>query len=60
MLKLFVTMQTLLASEEGQNLVEYGLVVALVAFGSVVALKSMGSGLGDMFNAMNKVLSNAV
>lgn len=60
MLNMFVTMQNLLASEEGQDLVEYGLVVAVVAFGCVVALKTMGSGIGDMFNDMNAVLSNAL
>ncbi|HEU5350763.1 MAG TPA: Flp family type IVb pilin [Terracidiphilus sp.] len=60
MLKMFVKMQTLLASEEGQDLVEYGLVVALVAFGAVVALQSIGSQLGDLFNDINKTLNNAI
>jgi pilus assembly protein Flp/PilA len=60
MLKMFVKMQTLLASEEGQDLVEYGLVVALVAFGAVLALKSLGSGLGDLFNDINSTLANSI
>jgi pilus assembly protein Flp/PilA len=60
MLKMFVKMQTLLASEEGQDLVEYGLVVALVAFGSVVALQSIGKELGDLFSDINATLGNSI
>jgi pilus assembly protein Flp/PilA len=60
MLKMFVKMQTLLASEEGQDLVEYGLVVALVAFGAVAALKSIGTNLGSLFNDINATLVNSL
>ncbi|MGB6975589.1 MAG: Flp family type IVb pilin [Terracidiphilus sp.] len=60
MLKIYVKMQTLLASEEGQDLVEYGLVVALVAFGAVAALTSLGSGLGDLFSDINQTLANSI
>ncbi|MGH9519009.1 MAG: Flp family type IVb pilin [Terriglobales bacterium] len=60
MLKMFVKMQNLLSSEEGQDLVEYGLVVALVAFGAVVALQSLGSQLGDLFNDINATLANSI
>ncbi|HEU5458502.1 MAG TPA: Flp family type IVb pilin [Terracidiphilus sp.] len=59
-LRLFVTIQTLLASEEGQDLVEYGLVVALVAFGAVVALQSIGTQLGTLFSDINATLANAI
>ncbi|HUX43804.1 MAG TPA: hypothetical protein VMV57_03540 [Terracidiphilus sp.] len=59
MLKMFVKMQTLLANEEGQDLVEYGLVVALVAFGAVAALKSIGSELGVLFSSINSILTSA-
>lgn len=59
-LKLFVKMQTLLASEEGQDLVEYGLVVALVAFGAVVALQSIGTQLGTLFSDINATLANSI
>ncbi|HEU5458758.1 MAG TPA: Flp family type IVb pilin [Terracidiphilus sp.] len=60
MLKLLVNIQTLVASEEGQDLVEYGLVVALVAFGAVVALKSIGTQLGTLFSDINLTLANSI
>lgn len=60
MLKLLVNIQTLAASEEGQDLVEYGLVVALVAFGAVVALKSIGTQLGTLFSDINATLNNSI
>ena len=36
LLKKYVELQNLLAHEEGQDLVEYALVVALLAFGALV------------------------
>jgi pilus assembly protein Flp/PilA len=49
MLKLLGKLQTLMQREEGQDLVEYALVVALVAFGATLALKNLGTGLNHAF-----------
>jgi pilus assembly protein Flp/PilA len=35
--------------EEGQGMVEYGLILALVAVAVVLALTSLGEGLGTLF-----------
>ena len=60
MLKLFVKVQTLMVREEGQDLVEYALVVALVAFGATAALKTLGSGLNSAFSTISTTLASSL
>jgi pilus assembly protein Flp/PilA len=60
MLKLFVKMQTLMVREEGQDLVEYALVVALVAFGATAALKTLGTGLNSAFTTISSTLASSL
>ena len=55
-----LTLQSLLAREEGQDLVEYALVVALVAFGATAALQSLGSGLNTAFSQISTTLSSSL
>jgi pilus assembly protein Flp/PilA len=59
-LKLLVKMQSLQVREDGQDLVEYALTVALIAFGATVALHSLGSGLTDTFNNISSTLSSSL
>ena len=59
-LKLCVKMQTLLSREEGQDLVEYALVVALVAFGPTAALQTLGSGLNSAFTTISTTLASSL
>jgi len=60
MIKLFVKMQSLMNREEGQDLVEYALVVALVAFGATAALKTLGTGLNSAFSSISSTLSSSL
>ena len=60
MLKLSVYLQTMLMQEEGQDLVEYALVVALVAFGATAALKTLGTGLNTAFSQISSTLSSSL
>jgi pilus assembly protein Flp/PilA len=60
MLKLFVKVQTLTDREEGQGLVEYALIVALVAFGSTIALKNLGLGLNHAFTNISSTLASSL
>jgi pilus assembly protein Flp/PilA len=60
MLQLLVKLQTLTAREDGQDLVEYALVVAMVAFGSTLALKSLGSGLNHAFTNISSTLASSL
>lgn len=43
-------MRRLWQEEEGQDLVEYALLVVLVALGAVVAMKSLASAISDAFS----------
>ena len=54
--KLYIYFATLLNREEGQDLVEYALVVALIAFGAVISMK--GPGIGGYDECIAVYLSN--
>ena len=59
LIKLYVKLQDLMNREEGQDLVEYALVVALVAFGATAALKTLGTGLNSVFTNISSTLASA-
>ncbi|HZB89331.1 MAG TPA: Flp family type IVb pilin [Terracidiphilus sp.] len=59
-LKMYVKMQTLMACEEGQDLVEYALVVALIAFGATAAMSGLSSELNTAFNSISTKLSSSL
>jgi pilus assembly protein Flp/PilA len=60
MLKMYVKLQTLMAREEGQDLVEYALVVALIAFGAVAAMKGLSTEINTAFNVISSDLGTAL
>ena len=45
LLKLYVKFQDLKSREEGQDLVEYALVVALIAFGATAGMGALAGGI---------------
>jgi pilus assembly protein Flp/PilA len=55
-----VKFQDLMSREEGQDLVEYALVVALVAFGATVGMKTLASGLNTAFTTISSTLSSSL
>jgi pilus assembly protein Flp/PilA len=60
MLKVYVKAQSILQAEDGQNLVEYALIVALIAFGATVAMQSLGSGLNSTFTNISSTLASSL
>jgi pilus assembly protein Flp/PilA len=60
LLKLFVKLQDLASREEGQDLVEYALVVALVAFGATAGMKTLATGLNTAFTTISSTLASAL
>jgi pilus assembly protein Flp/PilA len=46
-----------LNQEDGQDLVEYALVVALVAFGAVAGERALSSGINNAFSKISATLS---
>jgi pilus assembly protein Flp/PilA len=60
MIKFLVKVQTWMVREDGQDLVEYALLVALVAFGATAALKTLGTGLNHSFTNISSTLASSL
>jgi pilus assembly protein Flp/PilA len=54
---LIYRLHNLLNQEDGQDLVEYALVVALVALGAVAGEKALSSGINNAFSKISATLS---
>jgi len=59
-LHLYVKFQNLMNCEEGQDLVEYALVLAVIALGSVAAMRSLATSISTEFSVMESTFSSAV
>ncbi|MGA8042998.1 MAG: Flp family type IVb pilin [Terracidiphilus sp.] len=56
---LWNTMVACLRREDGQDLVEYGLVIALVGFGTITGLKSVGSDISMIYSAISSTITSS-
>ena len=59
-MSLLLKLQSLVKREEGQDLVEYALVVALIAFGAVAAMKGLSSEINTAFNVISSDLQTSL
>jgi pilus assembly protein Flp/PilA len=59
MTKLFAMFQRFGKDESGQGLVEYVLIIALVAIGLILALTVFRNRIGQTFDNVNSTLANA-
>jgi pilus assembly protein Flp/PilA len=59
-LRLYVNLRSLIRGEDGQDLVEYALIVALVGFGATAALQTLGSGLNSAFTTISTTLVSSL
>jgi pilus assembly protein Flp/PilA len=60
MLKLSANLQTLMLREEGQDLIEYALVVALIAFAATAGMSTLATGINGAFTTIAGRLTTAV
>ena len=60
MLLLYTKLQTLFITEEGQDLVEYALVVALIAFGAVAGMGALATEINSAFNDISSDLASSL
>jgi len=60
LIKLYVKFQDLASREEGQDLVEYALVVALIAFGATAGMKTLASGINSAFSNVSSQLASSL
>ncbi len=59
-LKLYINFQIMRDSEEGQDMVEYALVVALIAFAAVAGVKGLAIAINTAFNNISSELGTAI
>jgi pilus assembly protein Flp/PilA len=57
LLKMYVKFQDLMDREEGQDLVEYALVLALIALGATAAMKALATGISTAFSNITSTLA---
>jgi pilus assembly protein Flp/PilA len=55
----FVTLQCLVIDEDGQDLVEYALVVAGIAFATTAGMHSIASAVGTVFSTIGSTITSA-
>ena len=60
LLTFYVKLQNLTSSEEGQDLVEYALVVAMIAFGATAGMGKLASGINTAFSNLSSKLVSAI
>jgi pilus assembly protein Flp/PilA len=56
-LALYVRMQNLLANEEGQDLVEYALLVCLIALAAITGVQKVASAVNTVFSNISGSLA---
>ena len=54
---IYVRMRGLLSKEDGQDLIEYALVVALIAFAATAGMSSVANSINTAFNNIATTLS---
>lgn len=63
-LKLYVKAQVMLATlkndEDGQDLIEYALVVALIALAATTGMKALATGINTAFTNIAGTLNNSI
>ncbi len=57
LLKLYIKIQDLLSQEEGQDLVEYALIVALIALACCAGMKSLATAINGGFTTLGTTLT---
>jgi pilus assembly protein Flp/PilA len=60
LLKQYVRMQTLLGDERGQDLIEYALVVALIAFAATAGMNTVATDINSAFTKIGSKLTTYV
>jgi pilus assembly protein Flp/PilA len=59
-LKLSAKLQNVMMSEEGQDLVEYALVVALIAFAAVTGMGTLAGKINSAFSSIGSTLTSDI
>jgi len=58
--RVYILVLNLFTREEGQDLVEYALVVALIAFGAITGMGYLATGINSAFSTIASTLTSHV
>jgi pilus assembly protein Flp/PilA len=58
LLKQYMWLQAVLADEQGQDLIEYALVVSLIAFAAVAGMQTVASDINSAFSNIGTMLNS--
>ena len=57
LLNFYLRVQSLLPEEEGQDLIEYALVLALIAFAATAGMSSLAGSINNAFSSVGNTLA---
>ena len=60
LLKLSIKIKSLVSDEEGQDLIEYALVVSLIAFAATVGMQGLATQINNAFLSIGSKLSTSI
>jgi pilus assembly protein Flp/PilA len=60
LVKMYVNFQNLMNREEGQDLVEYAMVIALIALGATAGMQAVASGINGAFDSVSVALATDI
>ena len=60
LLDLSAKLLILLSKDDGQDLIEYALVVALVALGAIAGMQALAGDINNAFNAVGATLNSSI
>ena len=60
MLKMYIKAQNLLSQDEGQDLVEYALLIALIALAATAGMSKLATALSGAFSTMGTTVTGDV
>ncbi len=58
--KVYIRIQDLLSRDEGQDVVEYALIVALIALAATAGMKTLATAIDAEFSALGTTISNGL
>jgi Flp pilus assembly pilin Flp len=59
-INVYLHLRNIVECEEGQDLVEYSLVVALIAFGAITGMGYLATGLNNAFSVVGSTLTTSI
>jgi len=57
---IYLKMKSLLQDDEGQDLIEYSLVAALIALAAAAGMKVLGTGISTSFSTISSTLASSI